>query len=222
MHDEALAREREDLLDAIRQEARLTARCTGRDSFSAAVMRAIGSVPREKFVPGHLRRHAYANEPLPIGGGQTISQPYIVALMTDLIDPTPDDVVLDVGTGSGYQAAIVSRLVRQVYGLEVRDDLAAAAAERLHRLGYPNVEVRAGDGNAGWAEHAPFDGIIVAATAPAVPPALVDQLRPGGRMVIPVGEHRGEQHLLRIVKNSAGHVHERALLPVAFVPLVKR
>jgi protein-L-isoaspartate(D-aspartate) O-methyltransferase len=222
VHADPLAREREALLDVIREEARETARWTGRDSFSAAVMRAMAGVPREEFVPEPLRRHAYANQPLPISGGQTISQPYIVALMTDLIDPSPDDVVLDVGTGSGYQAAVVSRLVRQVYGIEVRDDLAAAAAERLHRLGYANVEVRAGDGNAGWPEHAPFDGIIVAATAPSVPPALVEQLRPGGRMVIPVGLRGGEQHLVRIVKDAAGQVQERTMLPVAFVPLVRR
>jgi protein-L-isoaspartate(D-aspartate) O-methyltransferase len=222
VQDEPLAREREDLLDAIRDEARLTACWTGREQFAPAVMRAMASVPREEFVPEHLRGHAYANEPLPIGGGQTISQPYIVALMTDLIDPRPEDVVLDVGTGSGYQAAVISLLVRQVFGIEVRDDLAAAAAERLRRLGYANVEVRAGDGNAGWPEHAPFDGIIVAATAPGVPPALVEQLRPGGRMVIPIGGRGGEQHLVRIVKDAAGQVHERTVLPVAFVPLVKR
>ncbi len=222
MHDEPLARERDELLDAIRDEARLTARWTGRSAFSPKVMSAIARVPREEFVPGHLRRHAYANEPLPIGGGQTISQPYIVALMTDLIDPSPDDVVLDVGTGSGYQAAVLSLLVRQVYGIEVLDTLAEAAAGRLRRLGYLNVEVRAGDGNAGWPEHARYDGIIVAATAPSVPPALIEQLRPGGRIVIPVGRHGGEQHLLRIVKDPAGHVHEHSVLPVAFVPLVSR
>src|SRR5262249_48281470 len=156
-----------------------------------AVMRALGSVPREEFVPEHLCRHAYANEPLPIGAGQTISQPYIVALMTDLLDPTPGDVVLDVGTGSGYQAAVLSLLVRQVHGVEVLSSLAEAAIGRLRRLGYSNVEVRIGDGNSGLPEHAPFDGIIVAATAPSVPPPLVEQLRPGGRMIIPIGRHGG-------------------------------
>ena len=220
MHDQPLARERNELLEAIRDEARQTARWTGRDHFSPAVMRAIARVPREEFVPEDLRRHAYANEPLPIGSGQTISQPYIVALMTDLIDPSADDVVLDVGTGSGYQAAVVSLLVRQVYGVEVLDTLADAASERLRRLGYANIAVRAGDGNAGWAEHAPYDAIIVAATAPSVPPALIEQLRPGGRMVIPIGRQHFEQHLVRIVKDEAGHVHERSVLPVAFVPLV--
>ena len=220
MHDDSLTREREDLLDAIRQEARLTERWTGRSHFSPAVMRAMARVPREQFVPDDLRRHAYANEPLPIGDGQTISQPYIVALMTDLIDPAPDDVVLDVGTGSGYQAAVVSLLVRQVYGIEVLDTLADAAAARLRRLGYANVAVRAGDGNAGCPEHAPYDAIIVAATAPAIPPALIEQLKPGGRMVIPIGQRHREQHLVRVVKDQAGHVHERSVLPVAFVPLV--
>jgi protein-L-isoaspartate(D-aspartate) O-methyltransferase len=219
--DERLARERARLLDAIRDEARQTAAWTGREAFAPAVMHAIASVPRELFIPEYLRRHAYTNEPLPIGGGQTISQPYVVALMTDLLDPDPDDVVLDVGTGSGYQAAVLSLLVRQVYGIEVLGELATAAAERLRRLGYSNVEVRAGDGNAGWPEHAPFDGILVAAAAPQVPPALIEQLRPGGRMVIPVGRRGAEQQLLRIVKNEAGDVRERNVLPVAFVPLVR-
>ncbi len=222
MQGEPLARERDDLLQTIADEARLTERWTGRGAFSAKVMRAMARVPREEFVPAHLRRYAYANEPLPIGEGQTISQPYIVALMTDLIDPSPDDVVLDIGTGSGYQAAVVSLLVRHVYGVEVLDTLAGAAAERLRRLGYANIEVRAGDGNAGWLEHAPYDGIIVAAAAPAVPAALIEQLRPGGVMVIPVGEHRRDQHLVRIVKDSAGRAHEHSVLPVAFVPLVGR
>jgi protein-L-isoaspartate(D-aspartate) O-methyltransferase len=220
--DERLARERSSLLEAIRDEARQTAAWTGREVFAPAVMRAIASVPREQFIPGHLRRVAYVNEPLPIGGGQTISQPYIVALMTDLLDPEPEDVVLDVGTGSGYQAAVLSLLVRQVYGIELLEELATTAAERLRRLGYTNVEVRPGDGNAGWAEHAPFDGILVAAAAPQVPPALVEQLRPGGRMVIPVGRRGGDQNLLRIVKDETGRVRERSVLPVAFVPLVRR
>lgn len=219
--DERLARERASLLDAISNEARQTADWTGRKAFAPAVMRAIASVPREQFIPERLRRHAYVNEPLPIGGGQTISQPYIVALMTDLLDPDPDDVVLDVGTGSGYQAAVLSLLVRQVYGIEVLEGLATAAAERLRRLGYTNVEVRPGDGNAGWPEHAPFDGILVAAAARQVPPALIEQLRPGGRMVIPVGWRGVEQKLLRIVKDDAGDVQERNVLPVAFVPLVR-
>jgi protein-L-isoaspartate(D-aspartate) O-methyltransferase len=220
--DERLARERARLLDEIRDEARQTADWTGRETFAPAVMRAIASVPREQFIPEHLRRHAYLNEPLPIGGGQTISQPYVVALMTDLLDPDPDDVVLDVGTGSGYQAAVLSFVVRQVYGIEVLEELATKAAERLRRLGHRNVEVRPGDGNAGWPEHAPFDGILVAAAAPQVPPALIEQLRPGGRMVIPVGRRGADQNLLRIVKDEAGNVQERNVLPVAFVPLVRR
>ena len=215
-----LARERRELLGIIAEEARQTARWTGRAAFSPAVMRAIASVPREEFVPEHLRHHAYVNEPLPIGNGQTISQPYIVALMTDLLDPSPDDVVLDVGTGSGYQAAVLSRLVRQVYGIEVLEDLATAAAERLRRLGCANVEVRIADGNAGWPKYAPYDGILVAAAAPAVPPALIEQLRPGGRMVIPVGLRGGEQNLVHIVKDERGHVREQTVLAVAFVPLV--
>jgi S-adenosylmethionine synthetase len=214
--------ERERLLAAIAAEARETADYTGRPAFAPAVLRAMASVPRQQFVPERLRRDAYEDEPLPIGSGQTISQPYIVALMTDLLDPTPEDLVLEIGTGSGYQAAVLSLLVRQVYGIEVVDELATAAARRLRRLGYANVVVRSGDGNAGWPERAPFDGIIVTAAAPAVPPALVAQLKPGGRLVIPVGEPGGMQRLLRLVKDEAGQVHQQQVLPVAFVPLIGR
>lgn len=177
------------------------------------------SVPRHLFVPEELRAHAYDDSPLPIGEGQTISQPYIVALMTDLLDPQPGHSVLEIGTGSGYQAAILSQLVRQVYSIEVIPELAAEASERLQRLGYRNVSVKAGDGNAGWPEHAPYDGIIVTAAAAKVPAALLAQLRNGGRMVIPVGES-GSQELVLIEKSASGAIAERSILPVAFVPLV--
>jgi protein-L-isoaspartate(D-aspartate) O-methyltransferase len=182
-------------------------------------MAAMASVPRHEFVPPGEEAYAYINNALPIGHGQTISQPYIVALMTDLLDAQPDHSVLEIGTGSGYQAAILSQLVRQVYSIEVIPELAAEARERLRRLGYSNVDVKAGDGNAGWPEHAPFDGIIVTAAAAKIPAALLAQLRNGGRLVMPVGRS-GSQELVLIEKSAAGAVAERGILPVAFVPLV--
>jgi protein-L-isoaspartate(D-aspartate) O-methyltransferase len=178
-------------------------------------------VPREHFVRGGDEEAAYLNMPLPIGYGQTISQPYIVALMTDLLDLKGDERVLEVGTGSGYQAAILSALAREVYSIEVVEPLAAAAAAKLARLGYRNVEVRAGDGAKGWPEKAPFDAIVVTAAAgEGIPPDLVAQLRPGGRMVVPVGQGRWAQNLLLVTKDEAGRVTEKTVLPVAFVPLV--
>ena len=176
-------------------------------------------VPRHIFVPDELQDSAYANHPLPIGHGQTISQPYIVALMTDLIQPGPEDVILEVGTGSGYQAAILSRLVKQVYSLEIIEALAEQACRRLQRLGYDNVEVRSGNGRLGWPEHAPYDAILVAAATPAIPPALVAQLKPGGRLVIPLGAAHEAQELRVLDKDLQGRLHEHGVLPVAFVPL---
>lgn len=208
------------LLDEIRAEARATANYTGRAAFSERVMQALAEVPRDEFVPAELGHSAWANRPLPIGLGQTISQPYIVALMTDLIDPQPGDVVLEVGTGSGYQAAVLARLVKQVYSVECLPELAAGARARLARLGCDNVEVRCGDGRQGWPEHAPYDAILVAAAPQSVPEALVRQLRPGGTLVIPVGPHHGAQDLLRIHIDAEGGIERRSVLPVAFVPLV--
>jgi protein-L-isoaspartate(D-aspartate) O-methyltransferase len=208
------------LLEEIRAEAQATANYTGRAAFSERVMQALADVPRDEFVAPKLGHSAWANRPLPIGLGQTISQPYIVALMTDLIDPEPGDVVLEVGTGSGYQAAILARLVKQVYSVECLPELAADARTRLARLGCDNVEVRCGDGRLGWPEHAPYDAILVAAAPEAVPHALVRQLKPGGTMVIPVGPRHGAQDLLRIHVDPDGHVARRSVLPVAFVPLV--
>ncbi len=152
-------------------------------------MDAMGAVPREAFVLPEYRHQAYRNTPLPIEAGQTISQPLIVALMTEMLDPQPGDVMLEVGTGSGYQAAVLSHLVKHVYSVEIVAELADSAGEVLKKLGYKNVTVRAGDGYAGWPEHAPFDGIIVTAAAAHIPPPLLQQLKPGGRLVIPVGEH---------------------------------
>jgi protein-L-isoaspartate(D-aspartate) O-methyltransferase len=186
-----------------------------------SVLEALRSVPRHEFVPDEYRSLAYSDRPLPIGLGQTISQPYIVGLMTELLVPEPDDVVLEVGTGSGYQAAVVARLVRQVYSVELLPDLAASAARRLARLGVSNVEVRSGDGYLGWPEHAPFDGILVTAGADHVPPPLLEQLRPGARMVIPVDDPDGGQILQVIEKRSDGTLDIRNVALVRFVPLLR-
>jgi len=207
------------MIEEVAAEAAATADYTGRPAFAGRVMAAMASVPRHEFVPPAEEAYAYINNALPIGHGQTISQPYIVALMTDLLDPQPGHSVLEIGTGSGYQAAILSQLVRQVYSIEVIPELAAQAQQRLLRLGYNNVLVKAGDGNAGWPEHAPYDGIIVTAAAAQVPETLLAQLRNGGRMVIPVGES-GDQELVLIEKSASGAIAERSILPVAFVPLV--
>ena len=197
-----------------------TAAETGLEAISPAVRAALGKVERHRLVPPQEASLAYGNFPLAIGAGQTISQPYIVALSTDLIEPRPGHVVLEVGTGSGYQAAILAEIVAKVYSIEVVPELGRSAAERLAGLGYANVEVRVGDGYGGWPEKAPFDAIVVTAAAPQVPPALVDQLRPGGRMVIPLGERWGAQELALVSKHADGRVERRSVLPVRFVPLV--
>jgi protein-L-isoaspartate(D-aspartate) O-methyltransferase len=211
---------RKRLVAEIVAEVRETSRYLGKVELDPRVVAALAKVPREDFVPEAERRLAYDNAPLAIGHGQTISQPYIVAIMTDMLEPRSDDVVLEVGTGSGYQAAVLAELVARVYTIEYVVELAAAAQERLARLGYANVEVRTGDGWAGWPEHAPYDGIIVTAAAPVVPAALVAQLKPGRRLVVPVGEPGSYQELKIVEKNAAGEVTERATLPVAFVPLL--
>lgn len=211
----------ERMLEEIRAEARMTSHYTGRPCFSEAVMRAMAEVPRHKFVPFHLRWRAYENAPLPIGHGQTISQPYIVALMTDLLDLRRDDIVLEIGTGSGYQAAILAKLVNKVYSVEAIYSLAVEAEKRLKELGITNVEIRHGDGHEGWPEHAPYDAIMLTAAAEEIPKALVDQLKPGGKMVVPVG-HPGFTQVLKLVeKHESGSWSERDVLPVVFVPLVR-
>ncbi len=192
---------------------------TGVPALSAATRGALASVPRERFVPARLRDSAYRNTPLPIGHGQTISQPLIVALMTEMLAVGPDSVVLDVGTGSGYQAAILSPLVKSVYTMEIIQPLAEQATKRLKNLGYDNVTVRHGDGYYGWPEHGPFDAVIVTAAAGHVPPPLIEQLKPGGRMAIPVGGSFYAQQLLLIEKDAAGEVSTRQVLSVRFVPL---
>jgi len=193
----------------------------GREKIDPRVLDVMGKVPRHEFIPDDLRTVAYANRPLPIGYGQTISQPLIVALMTDLLQLEPDHVVLEVGTGSGYHAAVVSGLAGRVYTIEIIPELADTAASRLARLGYRNVEVRTGDGYYGWASAAPFDRILVTAAASHVPPPLIEQLRSGGRMVIPVGGAFIFQHLVLVEKDAAGGIHTRQLLPVSFVPLTR-
>ena len=178
-------------------------------------------VPREQFVAKQQAADAYRDGALPIGHGQTISQPFIVALMTELAATRPDSVVLEVGTGSGYQAAVLAGLVRQVYTLEIIEDLAREAGRRLDRLGYRNVEVRRGDGRTGWAEHAPYDAIVVTAVATRTPAPLVEQLAVGGRLVIPLGDSPWDQRLVVIEKDTAGSVRHRDVLPVRFVPLTR-
>jgi protein-L-isoaspartate(D-aspartate) O-methyltransferase len=211
----------EEMLRDIDREVAYTRRATGIDAFGPRVMAAMRAVPRHAFVPLGEQRYAYANGPLPIGQGQTISQPYIVALMTELLRPEPGDVVLEIGTGSGYQAAVLSCLVERVYSLEVLPALARDAAARLADLGFDNVTCRQGDGNLGWPEPAPYDGIIVTAAAPAIPPPLVEQLRPGARLVIPVGPPYGHQVLRVVEKDLEGATTERDILGVVFVPLIR-
>ena len=193
---------------------------TGLAAMSPSVRAAMGKVERHRLVPAEERHAAYQNRPLSIGSGQTISQPYIVALSTDLLNINPESTVLDVGTGSGYQAAVLAEIARQVYSLDVVAPLVRTATANLGALGYKNIETRIGDGYGGWPEKAPFDAIVVAATAPHIPPALVAQLKPGGRMVIPVGDWR--QDLKLVTKRSDGGYDERDVLPVRFVPLVPK
>ncbi len=218
-----MTREQKDgMLRSIATDCRFTSGYTGRTSISPRVMEAMASVPREEFVPRQLRQLAYENSPLPIGEGQTISQPFIVALMTDLLCPESDDVMLEIGAGSGYQAAVLSRLIRKLYTIEVVPALAEQADRLLKRLGYDNVEIRQGDGYLGWPEHAPYDGIIVTAAADHVPPPLREQLKPGGRLVIPVGRPHGPQELLLVTREQDGSFSSRSILPVAFVPFTRK
>ena len=186
-----------------------------------AVLAAIANVPRHRFVPPRLAAQAYANRPLAIGHGQTISQPFIVALMTQLIDPKPTDRVLEIGTGSGYQAAVLAKLVARVYTIEIVRPLGERAAELLRELGFANVEVRIGDGYLGWPEAAPFDAIVVTAAPDRMPQPLIDQLAPGGRLIAPVGPQGETQNLLLMRKDPDGRTVTRNVLPVRFVPLTR-
>jgi protein-L-isoaspartate(D-aspartate) O-methyltransferase len=211
--------ERSALLTEIAAEMRETAHWTGRATLSPRVAAALAKVRREAFVAPGSERAAYENRPLPIGHGQTISQPFIVALMTELLDLEPEHTVLEIGTGSGYQAAVLAELAGSVCSIEVIPELATGAAAALAGQGCLNVELRTSDGGLGWPERAPFDAIIVTAAARDTPPALLEQLRPGSRMVIPVGQRHADQELLLVTKDAAGTVTQRTVLPVAFVPL---
>lgn len=208
------------MMHEIARDVRLVAHLLGKDELDPAVMAALGRVPREIFVPEGRRAAAYVNAPLPIGHGQTISQPFIVALMTDMLALRPDSRVLEIGTGCGYQTAVLAEIAARVHTVEYVPELAAAAARRLESLGYTNIAYRTGDGRAGWPEQAPYDAIIVTAAAETPPPALVEQLAPGGRMAIPLGPRDEDQELCLLTKGSDGEVARRAILPVAFVPLV--
>lgn len=218
--------ERRHLLRQIEEEVAETAHWLGKDSLDPAVMTALGAVPRHAFVPRMEQDYAYRNEPLPIGHRQTISQPYIVAVMSDQAGVGPGSRVLEVGTGCGYQAAVLAELGAEVWTIETVPELAEEAAERLQRLGYDKVHCRQGDGAEGWREAAPFDAIVVTAAATSIPPALVDQLKRGGRLIIPLGLPDGavrrasSQDLLRIEKADDGTLQKHVILPVAFVPLV--
>lgn len=208
------------MVDEVKFYAAL-ARDSGEEALNDDVMQSLGTVERHNFVASDQRRFAYENRPLPIGHGQTISQPYIVALMTDLIEPERDFVVLEIGTGSGYQAAILAKLVTHVFSIEIIEALADEAKTRLARLGYDNVTTKLGDGYYGWEKHAPFDAIIVSAAASHVPPPLIRQLKPGGRMIIPVGGHFMTQQLLLLEKTDDGEVITRQIAAVRFVPLTR-
>ena len=210
---------RRGMLETIARIAAQTAQSTGVVTIDSVVMDAMDRVPRHEFVPEELRSSAYANRPLPIGHGQTISQPYIVALMTHLLQVEAGSPVLEVGTGSGYQAAVLAELETQVHTIEIVEPLAETATRRLARLGYGDVRTRLGDGYYGWPEGAPFDAIIVTAAAAHVPPPLIEQLAPDGMLIIPVGEPFSVQLLLLVRKQEAGGVNVRQILPVRFVPL---
>jgi protein-L-isoaspartate(D-aspartate) O-methyltransferase len=213
------AAERRAMVDEITATVRETRAATGKQTFDERVLVVMGQVPRHAFVPADQLPYAYRNRPLPIGHGQTISQPYIVALMTDLARVEPGHKVLEVGTGSGYQAAVMAHLAQAVYSIEIVEPLGLQAKERLQKLGYDKIQVRLGDGYHGWAEHAPYDAILVTAAASHIPPPLIRQLKPGGRMVIPVGAAFMVQQLMLVEKNLDGTVSTRQVLPVRFVPL---
>ncbi|MCU7906301.1 MAG: protein-L-isoaspartate(D-aspartate) O-methyltransferase [Candidatus Thiodiazotropha sp. (ex Epidulcina cf. delphinae)] len=207
------------MLNDIRAEANYVCRMTGRTSLDDHILAAMSRVPRRHFVSKTFRSHAYENSPLPIGRGQTISQPFIVALMTDLAAPKRSDKVLEVGTGSGYQAAVLAELVEHLYTIEIIPELAQESRERLEEEGYSNISYSVGDGYYGWPDQAPFDAILVTAAAEEIPPPLIEQLAPGGRLVLPVGKRLFSQDLILLEKDQAGLTHSSCLLPVTFVPL---
>jgi len=211
--------ERAEMVRVLQVEAMMVSPETGIAEIDPEVLDAMRRVPRHAFVPAPLEAYAYRNHPLPVGHEQNIAAPLLVALMTHLIEPGPDDVVFETGTGAGYHAAVLSELVAEVYSVEVVEPLAARATRLLKEMGYDNVLVRAGDGYYGWDEHAPYDAMIIKEAIDHVPSTLLAQLKPGGRMVIPVGPERGPQHLTVVTKEADGRVRERRVLPVRFSPL---
>ncbi len=215
------AEERAEMVGVIERHAESVPGILDNGGLAPRVLEAMAEVPRHRFIPEANRGQAYADRPVSIGHGQTISQPFVVALMTHLLEPEPDDTVLEIGTGSGYQAAVLSPLVETVCTIEIIPELGERAAERLQALGHANVETRIADGYHGWPDCGPFDGIVVTAAIDHVPPPLVEQLKPGGRMVIPVGGAFATQHLTLVEKSAAGEVRTRQLLPVRFVPFVR-
>lgn len=217
--EEEYARAREEMVGIIEADVRSTSEYLDKERLDERVLTALRKVPRHEFVTPSLKRLAYENRPLPIGHGQTISQPYIVAVMTDLLKTAPGHRVLEVGTGSGYQAAILAELVKEVYTIEIIEPLGREAKERIQRLGYRNIKTRIGDGYYGWEEAAPFDAIVVTAAASHVPPPLLRQLKPGGRMIVPVGGGFMVQQLMLVIKGPDGKITTRQLMPVMFVPL---
>ena len=210
---------RRNLVEEIADEVRLTSEYLNKRELDKRVMDAIGRVPRHELVPKAVREQSYGNFPLPIGYGQTISQPYVVAVMTDMLEIRSGDRVLEVGTGSGYQAAVIAELGATVYTIEIIEELAASAKTNLARLGYHNVHIRHADGYYGWEEHAPYDAIIITAATSHIPPPLIEQLRPGGKMMLPLGGQFMTQHLVLVDKSADGEITTRQILPVRFVPL---
>ncbi|MGZ5000203.1 MAG: protein-L-isoaspartate(D-aspartate) O-methyltransferase [Methylomonas sp.] len=217
--EQEFLQERLDLVDQIKNDVKSTRDYLQQESLDERVVNALRKVPRHEFVPDDQRAHAYENRPLPIGHGQTISQPYMVAVMTDLLKPKKTDRVLEIGTGSGYQAAILEELVDSVYSIEIIEPLAEQAAKNLKQTGYGAVHTRIGDGYYGWDSEAPFDAIVVTAAASQIPPPLIKQLKPGGRMIIPVGAPFMMQYLVLVTKEADEKITTRQMLPVAFVPL---
>lgn len=215
------AKLRKAMVEEITADVRDTSAYIDRETLTDQVMEVMARVPRHEFVPEDMRPLAYENRPLPIGYGQTISQPYIVALMTELLEPEADFKVLEIGTGSGYQAAVLAELTHQVFSIEIIEELGEQAAQRLQRLGIKNVQTRVGDGYYGWPEQAPYDAIVVTAAADHVPPPLIKQLKPGGRMIIPVGGQFQVQQLVLVDKTPKNKTITHQILPVRFVPLTR-
>ncbi len=207
------------LVKEIQASVRDTESYIGKSSLNPLVMKVMGNLPRHEFVPASQKPFAYFNRPLAIGHGQTISQPYIVALMTDLLDVGPNDKVFELGTGSGYQAAMLSKLVKEVYTVEIVPELGRSAKKRFQQLGYQNIKSKVGDGYYGWKENAPYDAIIVTAASNQIPPPLLEQLKPGGNMVIPIGAPFTIQQLVLVKKDEQGKIHTQQMLPVRFVPI---